>query len=181
MVCGNYHTLLSHGTKRNWAKRKRIKLLNSTTHLSHWFEDAFTGWFLKPEHTTKVINDISLLFLKGYNFTMPVLPPMAITDHASNFAHVPHKSLRYTAFPLAILPPYALLLLFLAPFCPSTSLLQHHWASVIAQLNEKLSIVYSARNVFHIHSKSDSIKDLHSKHPVCSWMKKRRVRIHWRT
>lgn len=118
VACDNYHTILTHGTKRNWAKRETEKLLNSNIHLRHCFHR------LLSEARTHNEDNQQHFITKGYYFTMPVLPPMAITDHAPNFAHVPHKSLH------SFLPPYPLLLLFLAPFCPSTSLLQHQWASV---------------------------------------------------
>lgn len=127
VVCRNYHTILSPGTKCNLVKRKIEKLLNSNIHLSHWLEDAFTGCFLKPKYTMKVISDVSLLFLKGiilhqchYQWLLLTML-LTLTMYLTNL---------YTAFPLAILPPYPLLLPFLAPLCPSTSLLQHHWASV---------------------------------------------------
>lgn len=115
----NHHTILSPATKCNSAKRKTEKLLNSNIHLSHWLEDAFTGCFLKPEHTMKVINDTSLLFLKGIILQhqccyqrllliMLLTLPMYLTN-------------LYTTFLLGIPPLYPLLLLLLAPFCPSTS------------------------------------------------------------
>lgn len=130
-VCENYHTILSRGTKCSSAKRKIEKLLNSNIHLSHWLEDAFTGCFLKPEYTMKVINDVSLLFLKGiilqrwccYQWLLLIML-LTLSMYLTNL---------YTAFSLAILPPYPLLLLFLAPFCLSTTSVS--FSLVIAQLN----------------------------------------------
>lgn len=116
------------GQKCNSAKRKTEKLLNSNIQLSHWLEDAFRGCFLKPEHTMKVINDISLLLLKGiilqHQCCYQLLLLIMLLTLPTYLTYL------YTAFSRAILPLYPLLLLFPAPFCPSTSLLEHQWASV---------------------------------------------------
>lgn len=104
-VCENYHTILSHGTKCSSAKRKIEKLLNSNIHLSHWLEDAFTGCFLKPEYTMKVINDVSLLFLKGiilqrwccYQCLLLIML-LTLSMHLTNLSFLPRYS---TSLPTA--------------------------------------------------------------------------------
>lgn len=94
VACENGHIILSHRTKCSSAKRKTEKLLNSK----------------KSKQTMKVINFFKELILQPLccYLWLLLLMPIILPTNLTNI---------FMSFSLAILPPYLLLLLFLAPFC----------------------------------------------------------------